>query len=341
MKSALKILLITACSIFLLTSFALADPMPKKVGLCLPEAGTDKGWNEQALVGLQKVAKKYNFELVLGEALGYADIKPTLRDMAKKGCEVIILHASGYATSGSEIENETGVKIVLAESPDKMIIPGRVGGIRTHAGPGGYLAGYLAGKVTKSNIVGVVTSAESGTACRVIAGFMQGLKASNPKAKFLYNLIGQAAYADAAGAKRNADDQIAAGADVIFGHGDGASFGMLQACSAGKAWFIDLIGDKRDIDKADILLSSVYFDFSVVYDEIMQSIANGDFGKVYYVEVENGGIYLLDINKKVPQNIVQELANVESEIKAGKIKVVDKPKSDELHAYMKEMYPKK
>ena len=341
-KKGLKIGLILACSILLLSSLALADPMPKKVGLCLPEAGTDKGWNEQARVGLEKVAKKYNIEIVLGEGLGYADIKPTLRDMAKKGCELIILHASGYATSGSEIEKETGVKIVLAESPDKMIIPGRVGGIRTHAGPGGYLAGYLAGKVTKSNIVGVVTSAESGTACRVIAGFVQGLKASNPNCKFLYSLIGEAAYADAAGAKRNADDQIAAGADVIFGHGDGASFGMLQACSSGKkAWFIDLIGDKRDIDEADILLSSVYMDFSIVYDEILQSIANGDFGKVYYVEVENGGIYLLDINKKVPQKIVAELGNVEDEIKSGKIKVVDKPKSEELHAYIKEMFPKK
>ena len=342
MKNVLRISLILACSVFLLSSFALADPMPKKVGLCLPEAGTDKGWNEQARVGLEKVSKKYGFEIVLGEGLGYADIKPTLRDMAKKGCEVIILHASGYANSGSEIEKETGVKIVLAESPDKLIIPGHVGGIRTHAGPGGYLAGYLAGKVTKSNIVGVVTSAESGTACRVIAGFIQGLKASNSSCKFLYNLIGQAAYADAAGAKRNADDQIAAGADVIFGHGDGASFGMLQACSSGKkAWFIDLIGDKRDIDKADILLSSVFFDFSVVYDEIMQSIQKGDFGKVYYVEVDNGGIYLLDINKKVPANIVEELSKVEGEIKAGKIKVVDKPKSDELHAYMKEMFPAK
>ena len=75
------------------------------------------------------------------------------------------------------------------------------------------------------------------------AAFAQGLKSVNPSAKLLYSVIGEDAYADAAGGKRNTEDQIAVGADVIFGQGDGSSFGMLQACSikkagdGGKAWY--------------------------------------------------------------------------------------------------------
>ena len=54
---------------------------------------------------------------------------------------------------------------------------------------------------------------------------------------------------------------IAAGADVVFGMGDGSSFGMMQAVETAKApagarkvWFIDVIGDKRRIDKKGVLL---------------------------------------------------------------------------------------
>ena len=47
--------------------------------------------------------------------------------------------------------------------------------------------------------------------------------------KFRFAQIGQAAYADAAGGKRVTQSVIAAGADIVFGMGDGSSFGMLQA----------------------------------------------------------------------------------------------------------------
>ncbi|MCP4261546.1 MAG: BMP family ABC transporter substrate-binding protein, partial [Planctomycetes bacterium] len=90
---------------------ALAGDPPKLVGLAIPEAGTDKGWNEQGKVGLETIAKKYGFKIELGEALGYGDIKPTLRDMVKKGCDLIVCHAAGYQTVAPEIARETGVKI--------------------------------------------------------------------------------------------------------------------------------------------------------------------------------------------------------------------------------------
>ena len=92
---------VTALICFLglaITSVGAGDP-PKLVGLTLPEAGTDKGWNEQGKAGLEIVAKEYGFKIELAEALGYGDIKPTLRDMVKKGCDLIICHASGYRYS--------------------------------------------------------------------------------------------------------------------------------------------------------------------------------------------------------------------------------------------------
>jgi len=346
MRKAFIVMGIALLVLCFTASGALAAPVPKKVGQCLPEPGTDKGWNEQSRVSLEKVAKKYGFEIVLGEGLGYGDIKPTLRDMAKKGCELVILHASGYATAGYEIAHETGMKVLTAEGGLKIVTPCLVSDWGSFGGPGGYLAGVLAARMDRTNCVAMVSSAESNTACRLIAGFAQGVKDTKPGCKFIYNLVGQAAFGDAAGAKRNSEDAIAAGADVIFGHGDGASFGMLQACTlkkakdGGKVWFIDFPGDKRDIDKADILLSSVIFDFSVLYDEVIQTIINGTFGRYHHCDVPSGGIYLLKPNKAVPQEVLDELEEVKRKIMACETIVIDKPVPADMHVYLDDLFPK-
>lgn len=346
MKIGIKSLLVSMWIVCFIVASALAQlPPPKIVGLCLPEAGTDKGWNEQGKAGLDKIAEKYGFKVMLAEALGYGDIKPTLRDLVKKKCELIITHASGYQTVAPEVAKETGVKMTTIEN-HKAVTKGLISDIDTDPGPGAYIAGILAGRMTRSNIVGIVVSGEPPTWNRMSAAFAQGLKSVNPAAKLLYSVIGKDAYADAAGAKRNTEDQIAVGADVIFGQGDGASFGMLQACSikkagdGGKVWFIDVIGDKRSIDRADVLLSSIMFDFSVVYDEIIQSIMDGTFGKQHWISVKNGGIYLLEPNKAVPESVRKEIEAARYKILSGEVDVVDIVDAADLHTYLSENFPK-
>jgi len=324
---------------------AAADDPPKLVGLAIPEAGTDKGWNEQGKTGLEIVAEKYGFKIELAEALGYGDIKPILRDMVNQGCELIICHAAGYQTVALEIARETGVKVVTVEN-HQGVTAGLISDIDTQPQGGSYLAGWLAGKMTRSNIVGIVASGEPPTWNRMSAGFAQGLKASNPNSSLLYSVIGAEAYSDAAGAKRNTQDQIAVGADVIFGLGDGASFGMLQACSTqkakdgGKAWFIDVIGDKRQIDKADVLLSSVVMDMAIVYEELIKTYMDGTFGQQHWVGMNNGAIYLLELNRAVSQSIGEELKTIKNKIVTGKIKVVDLPVAVDLHKFLDKTFPR-
>jgi simple sugar transport system substrate-binding protein len=343
MRKSYLIVITLAVIFFLAINPAVSGDPPKLVGLAIPEAGTDKGWNEQGNVGLEIIAKKYGFRIELAEALGYGDIKPTLRDMVQKGCQLIICHAAGYQTVAPEIAKETGVRVVTVEN-HKDVTPGLISDIDTQPQGGCYLAGWLAGKMTRSNIVGIVTSAEPPTWNRMSAGFAQGLKSSNPKARLLYNVIGEEAYADAAGGKRNAEAQIAVGADIIFGLGDGASFGMLQACSikkardGGKVWFIDVIGDKRTIDKADVLLSSVIMDMSVVYDEVIKSFMDGTFGKQHWVSMDNGAIYLLEPNEAVPSVLKKELSTVQDKLLSGKIKVVDLPVAADLHEFLDQSF---
>src|SRR3546814_5125827 len=99
----------------------------------------------------------------------------------------------------------------------------------------------------------------------------------DPDVKIIYAVIGPAAYGDAAGGRRVTESVIAAGADIIFGQGNGSSFGMIQAVETtkavdgGKAWFIDVIGDKSELDQGH-LLSSVIWELVTVYSAMIEDL---------------------------------------------------------------------
>ena len=118
-------------------------------------------------------------------------------------------------------------------------------------------------------------------------------------------MIGPAAYSDAAGGKRVTEAVIASGADIIFGEGNGSSFGMLQAVETtpavdgGKAYFIDVIGDKTSIDKG-FLLSSVVWDLTPVYTAMINDLKAGTYGSHNYdINLADGSMHLLKTAKDV------------------------------------------
>ena len=117
-------------------------------------------------------------------------------------------------------------------------------------------------------------------------GFAAGVHSVNPKVKIRFAEIGPAAYDDSAGGKRVAQTLMSAGADVIFGMGDDASFGYLQAilnANVGhKVWYIGDIGDMTPIDTKHVLLSSELWSFQNAFDQAVKDITNGTYGRHGY-----------------------------------------------------------
>ncbi len=207
-------------------------------------------------------------------------------------------------------------------------MPGLVQDIETNAQDGAYLAGVLAAKTTKSKTVGIVISADDENWTKMAAGFATGVRATDPSVKMLMAQVGQAAYADAAAAKRTTQSVIAGGADIIFGMGDGASFGEMQAvetatppAGATKVWFIDVIGDKTSIDTKHVLLSSQIWDYTPAFQAAADALNSGTFGtKVLYINLENNGIGLLK-TPYIPDDLWATIQQAKADIISGKISV--------------------
>jgi len=291
----------TSLAMLLATSAAYAADVDT-IAILTPEAGSDFGWNQQGVDAAKAAGAATGVKVIVAEGLGYGDVRAPLRELAAEGADLMIAHASGYNTAAPEIAAETGVAVAIVDTPDGLK-PNLVADYTLSGHQGAYLAGVLAAKMSKTGTVGIVVSGEPPSWNSQSAGFAQGVKATNPDAKVLYAVIGPAAYADAAGGNRVTTAVIAAGADIIFGQGNGSSFGMIQAVETnkavdgGKVLFIDVIGDKSSIDKGN-LLTSVVWDMTPVYVAMIEDLKADTFGtKSYSISLADGSVKLL----KTPQ----------------------------------------
>ena len=316
----------------------------KKLAILTPEEPTDYGWNQQGYDAAKAVAAQYKLDFLPATGLGYGDVRATLRELAQDGASLMIAHASGYNTAAPEIGAETHVPVAIVDRPNANE-PGRVADYTLSGQDGAYLAGRLAAKTTRTSTVGIVVSGEPPAWNTQSAGFAQGVHAERPDVKLLYAVIGPAAYADAAGGKRVADAVIGAGADVIFGQGDGSSFGMLEAvengrsANGGKLWFIDVIGDKTPIDKGN-LLSSVEWNLAPIYGAMVQDLKAGSFGtKHYQLSLADNSERLLH-TAHIPESTWAELEALRNQIIDGTIKVEPVFDAQKVRALMNDVSAK-
>ncbi len=293
------------------------------IAVLVPEQGTDYGWNQQGVDAARAVAEAYGLEFMPAEGLGYGDVRPTLRELAEDGASLMIAHASGYKTAAPEIAAETGVPVAIVDSPDALQ-PGLVADYTLSGHEGAYLAGIMAAKMTRTGTVGIVVSGEPPSWNSQSAGFAQGVQAGNPDVKIVYAVIGPAAYADVAGGRRVTEAVIAAGADIIFGQGNGSSFGMIEAVENTKAtdggdvWFIDVIGDKSSLDKGH-LLSSVMWNMVPVYSAMVEDLKSGAFGKNHYkISLNDDSVKLLKTDH-IPAEIWDEIMVLRGQIVDGSL----------------------
>lgn len=330
-KSLRKLVCLSFAATLLASAAGIATIAPglaaevKSIAVLTPEDPTDYGWNQQGFDAAKAVAEKYGLEFIPATGLGYGDVRPTLRELAEDGASLMIAHASGYNTAAPEIAEETGVPVSIVDRPDANK-PGIVADSTLSGHEGAYLAGMMAAKMTTTGTVGIVTSGEPPSWNSQSAAFAQGAKAAKSDIKIIYAVIGPAAYADAAGGRRVTETVIGAGADIIFGQGDGASFGMLQAVETTKApngnqaWFIDVIGDKTEIDKG-FLLSSVIWNMEPVYSAMVEDLKADTFGtKGYAIGLADDSVKLLK-TKYIPDDVWADLMKTRDEIVSGALKV--------------------
>lgn len=284
-----------------------------KFALVAPENESDFGWNQAGLSGAQTAADELGIEVTLVPDAGWDNAETVLGQVIDGGAQFVIAHASGYGVAATSVAADKKTPILIQDAGEN--IPGQIAVTQTQAQEGGYLAGIAAAMTTKSKTIGIVVSADDLNWFKMSAGFAEGVYSVDPTINVLYTSVGPAAYADAAGGKTATEQLIASGADVIFGMGDGATHGYLQAVEAapGVKYIADIGDVTSGLSDPSVLLTSVLWNYGPTYVQAIKDVEAGTFGEQgYELTVDNGGLTLQETD-----NLTSTIQSALDKAKAG------------------------
>ncbi len=309
-----------------------------KIAIVTPEVANDFGFNQMGRMAAEQIGQDLNCPVMVKDGSGYGDVSPILTQLADTGVDFLIAHASGYNTVAPIVAEKYQIPTVVMMNEEAML-PGLIQNVDRKAWDAAYLAGVVAAKTTLTKKIAILISADNENWNQMSGAFAAAVHALDPSVELTLAQVGPAAYADAAAAKRTAEATIAGGADIVFGMGDGASFGYMQACEsaappegAEKVWFIDVIGDKSSIDTEDILLTSVLNKWNVGYGLCADALNGGTFGKeTVFLTLSNGGVDILK-TEHIPEDVWELVEETRTRISSGDLVVPITSTKPELDA---------
>ena len=183
----------------------------------------------------------------------------------------------------------------------------------------GYLAGVLAGLMTKTNKVGAVGGWEIPSIVRAINAFEDGAKSVNPDVEVFTAYTGS--WDDIAKGKEDGLALISRGADVVWEFADAAGLGVIEAAKEKGVLAIGGVADKSSV-APDTVIASAIEEIPPLIEAAVQYVVEGTFeGKNYWFGVAEGPIRIINFSDKVPEDVKQKVLQVQQDIAEGKIVV--------------------
>jgi basic membrane lipoprotein Med (substrate-binding protein (PBP1-ABC) superfamily) len=193
----------------------------------------------------------------------------------------------------------------------------------------GYLAGVLAGGMTKTGTVCSVSGMEIPPVVRFVVGFQNGAKSVKPDAKTLNVYI--PSFTDPAKGKETGQSMIGQGCDVVFGVGGNTGNGGLLAAKEKGLMAIGVDVDQYNTypEVKDALISSAAKNVDAAVYEYLKAV-NGKTDKagIFTADLKNAGIGLApyhDWDSKIPQAVKDKVKQAAEDLKSGKLQTGYKP----------------
>jgi basic membrane protein A and related proteins len=298
---------------------------PLKVGFIYVSPIGDAGWTfqhdvarkemEKALAG--KVTTKFIESVPEG-----ADAERVIRELAQSGHKLVFTTSFGYMNPTIKVaqtfpntifEHATGYKAAK-----------NVGTYNARFYEGRYLAGIVAGRMTKSSVAGYVAAFPIPEVVMGINAFARGMRSVNPKAEV--KVVWVNSWFDPGRESEAANTLISQGADVLTHHTD--STAVVQAAENKKIY---AVGYHSDMSKygPNAQLTAVTHNWGDFYTRTVQAVLDGKWkSETPWMGVKEGVIRMAPVNKAVPADVADQMAKVEADIKAGKFHPFTGPVKD-------------
>ncbi|MBL8087484.1 MAG: BMP family ABC transporter substrate-binding protein [Chthonomonas sp.] len=302
------------------------------IGIVFDSGGRgDKSFNDSAWAGIERAKKDFNIKEMSVESKSEKDYEANQGSLAEAGADLVI--AVG-------LNQETALRKVSAQFPDSKfaIVDGSVEAknvrmLKFKEEEGSFLAGYLAGLMTKTNKLGFVGGMEIPLIHKFQYGFLAGAKMANPQvemlpAKFTGN------WDDSQKGKAAATVLFSSGADIVYHAAGRAGQGVITAAKETGKFAIGVDSDQDYLAEGNVLTSMVKRVDEAVYSTI-KDIVEGKYSageSIYDLKANGVGLSEMKFTKdKVGEANLAKIEEIKKKIVDGTIKV---PKSKEEYDAM-------
>jgi simple sugar transport system substrate-binding protein len=288
---------------------------PLKIGFVYVSPIGDAGWTYQHDVGRKEMEKalagKVTTKYIESVPEG-ADAERVIRELAQSGHNLIFTTSFGYMNPTIKVaqafpkvtfEHATGYKTAK-----------NVGTYNARFYEGRYLAGIVAGKMSKSNVAGYVAAFPIPEVVMGINAFARGMRSVNPKAEV--KVVWVNSWYDPGREREAADTLISQGADVVTHHTD--STAAVQAAEAKKVYAVAYHSDMSKYGP-NAHLTAVTHNWGEYYTRTAQAALDGKW-KVEqpWMGIRENVIRMAPFNKVVPKETQDLVAKTSADIASGK-----------------------
>lgn len=285
-----------------------------KVALLTPGPVNDAGWNAMAFAGLEGIEKNLGAE-VSNQVATDAAIRDAIRSYAQSGYHLVIGHGFEYNEPANEVAGDFPSTYFVSSSGGK--ISGNAGAFRFYLEQGFYLAGMLAGSMTKTNTVAMVGGPEVESIKSTFRAFAEGARSVNPSVVVIEKFTGKEN--DVAAAKQLTLQVIAERADFVIHQTNAAAPGVFQACEEKDVYCFG--SNLNQNDASPKVIASAVIVAEPAFLELARQVKNGEYsGQIQLMGMEEGAI-AFRVNPKlasdIPQNIRQRIDQATLRIISG------------------------
>ncbi|MBS0343616.1 MAG: BMP family ABC transporter substrate-binding protein [Proteobacteria bacterium] len=322
MKQPLRL---TAATLLTVFASGLAFAEPAKVGFIYNGPIGDVGWTYQHDLGRQEMEK------ALGSKVAVRTIPNTsegpdgarvARELTADGSKMVYAVGFGYMRDVLKLAAENP-NTCYAVATGYMTAP-NVSGYSANWHEGGYLAGIVAGRTTKTNAIGFVAAHPIPVVMSYVNAFAVGARSVNPNATIRVVFVGS--WSDPPKESDAANALMNSGVDVMAHYTNFPA--VMIAADARNIPSISFHSDMRKYAPKHYL-TGVTHHWGTYYTKTTSEAIGGHCPSGLYVGgIKDGSIKLAPLSPSIPKDVAQIVEAKTREIADGRLNVFAGPLKD-------------
>ncbi|HEV8149523.1 MAG TPA: BMP family protein [Gemmatimonadales bacterium] len=295
------------------------SPAGFRVALITPGSIADAAWNSGAYRGLLAIRDSLGARISHVEAHTPGEQAEALRTYAAQGYQLVFGHGFEFQAPAERIGAEYPRTLFVVTSGERLAPQGNVVPLVFGIEEGTYLAGMVAGGMTKSSKLGFIGGMELPPIVRGYQGWLHGAQAVNPAVDSRIAYLNN--FDDVAAGREAALAMIRLGVDMLHHNADQAALGLFQAAKESPGVFVFGANADQSTLAPERVLASVVIDLPKAFLALARDVEAGRFSPRIETFGLAGGVLRFELNpllaNRIPAALLRRVQAARDSILAG------------------------